>query len=50
MQYLIYAYHDCIVKRCTTILVQGPQRIIFSAPEGRRQIYELNFRWFSIKT
>jgi len=30
-------------------LGQGPQSIIFSALEGRRQNYELNFRESSIK-
>jgi len=28
---------------CTTSLGQGPQRIIFSALEGRRQYSELNY-------
>ena len=39
---------QCIIQRCTTFLGQGPQRIIFSAIEGRRQNYELNFRKSSI--
>jgi len=36
-------------QRCTTFLGQGPQCIIFSALEGRRQNYELKFHESSIK-
>jgi len=36
-------------QRCTTFLGQGPQCITFSALEGRRQSYELNYRESSIK-
>jgi len=35
-----WIYHG-IHQRCTTFLGQGPQHIIFSALEGRRQNYEL---------
>src|SRR6218665_933524 len=38
-----------LTQGCTTYLYQGPQRIIISALEGRRQNYELNFRESSIK-
>ena len=33
-----------VEKRGTALLGQGPQCIIFSAIDGRRQNYELNFR------
>ena len=33
-----------IDQRCTTFLGQGPQHIIFSPLEGRRQNHELNLR------
>jgi len=38
-----------VQQRCTTLLGQGPQSVIFSALEGRRQNYELYFRKSSIK-
>src|SRR6218665_228128 len=38
-----------LTQRCTTLLGKGPQCIIFSAREGRRQNYELKFQESSIK-
>src|SRR6218665_1909817 len=45
---MVHMHSVCISQRCTTLLGQGPQCIIFSALEGRRQNYKLNFRESSI--
>ena len=45
----LVAVADWLEQRYTTFLDQGPQCIIFSALEDRRQNYDLNFRESSKK-
>jgi len=39
-----YLFIYLMGQRCTTLMGQGPQCIIFGALEGRRKIYDLNLR------